>query len=77
MARRSALRSSEWLAIGYFFYVAALAPFYVRAPWRAVALGALVAPGSAVFALILLTEETRKLRRKIGLYSAAVTITIF
>jgi hypothetical protein len=45
MAWRGALRSSEGLAIAYFFYVAVVAPFYIRAPWRAVALAALVACG--------------------------------
>lgn len=29
------LRSSEWLLIAYFLYVAAIAPFYIAAPWRA------------------------------------------
>jgi membrane-associated phospholipid phosphatase len=43
--KRGALRSSEWLAIAYFFYVTAIAPFYIRAPWRALALAALVAFG--------------------------------
>lgn len=29
------LRSSEWVAIGYFVYVAAIAPFFISEPWRA------------------------------------------
>ena len=32
------LRSSEWLVIVYFAYVAAISPFYIRAPWRATVL---------------------------------------
>ncbi|HLH44995.1 MAG TPA: phosphatase PAP2 family protein [Bryobacteraceae bacterium] len=38
---RPPLRSSEWLVIAYFLYVAALAPFYRIAPWRPLALAAL------------------------------------
>lgn len=36
------LRSSEWLAVSFFVYVAVLAPFYFGAPWRAFALAAVV-----------------------------------
>ncbi|MBV8846167.1 MAG: phosphatase PAP2 family protein [Bryobacterales bacterium] len=36
-------RFSEWLAIGYFLYVAAIAPFFVRAPWRPLVLAAAIA----------------------------------
>jgi membrane-associated phospholipid phosphatase len=36
------LRSSEWLSTSYFLYVAALAPFYLMAPWRPLVLAALV-----------------------------------
>ncbi|HEY4363140.1 MAG TPA: phosphatase PAP2 family protein [Bryobacteraceae bacterium] len=39
------LRSSEWLAIVYFLYVAAIAPFYIVAPWRALLLAAIIAGG--------------------------------
>jgi membrane-associated phospholipid phosphatase len=39
------LRSSEWLAIGYFLYVAAIAPFYIAAAWRAWLVAAAVAAG--------------------------------
>ena len=42
------LRSSEWLAIAYFVYVAAVAPFYIRTPWRAAVMAAGIA---ALFAL--------------------------
>jgi hypothetical protein len=41
----SELRSSERLAIAYFLYVAAIAPFYIAAPWRALLLAAAVAGG--------------------------------
>jgi membrane-associated phospholipid phosphatase len=43
------LRSSEWFAIAYFAYVAAIAPFYIAAPWRAFVLAAIVA---AAFVLV-------------------------
>ena len=39
----SRLRSSEWLVIVYFAYVAVVALFYIRAPWRAWLLGVAVA----------------------------------
>ncbi len=35
MPWRAKLRSPEWLAVSYFSYAAAIAPFYIRAPWRA------------------------------------------
>src|SRR5215471_9573741 len=37
------LRSSEWVVIGYFVYVAAIAPVFISAPWRATVLAAGVA----------------------------------
>lgn len=36
-------RRSEILIVGYFAYVAAVAPFYIDLPWRALALGVVVA----------------------------------
>lgn len=41
----SRLRSSERLAILYFFYVAAIAPFYIPASWRAWLLAGVIAGG--------------------------------
>ena len=38
-------RTSERLAIAYFLYVAAIAPFYIAAPWRALLLAAAVTLG--------------------------------
>ena len=42
------LRSSEWLAIVYFAYVAVVALFYIRAPWRAALLAVGIAVGFAL-----------------------------
>lgn len=39
------MRRSEWIAIFYFIYVSAIAPFYIRAPWRAWILAGVVAAG--------------------------------
>lgn len=39
------LRSSEWLAIVYFVYVAAISPFYIAAAWRAWIVAAVVMAG--------------------------------
>lgn len=36
-------RLSEWFAIAYFLYVAAIAPFFIRDSWRAVVLAAAIA----------------------------------
>lgn len=44
-------RSSERLAIAYFLYVAAIAPFYIARPWRALLLAAGVAMGFWLMAL--------------------------
>ena len=51
------LRFSERLAIAYFLYVAAIAPFYIAAPWRALLLAAAVAAG-----LWLASKTTRTIR---------------
>jgi membrane-associated phospholipid phosphatase len=45
MPLRATLRRSEWIAIAYFIYVSAIAPFYIRAPWRAWILAGVVATG--------------------------------
>jgi membrane-associated phospholipid phosphatase len=45
------LRSSEWLAVSYFFYVGAVAPFYIAAPWRTWAVASAVAAMFWLFSL--------------------------
>src|SRR5580658_5701781 len=45
LKRAERFRNSERLAIAYFVYVAAIAPFYISKPWRAWLLAAAVALG--------------------------------